>query len=61
MIIMEEIEAQNLSEPLEQPETEDEIARLTRSFNGMLVRLERAFQTQRQFSASAAHELRTLY
>lgn len=56
---MEEIEAKNLSEPLEQPKTEDEIDRLTRSFNGMLARLDRAFQTQRQFSANAAHELRT--
>lgn len=56
---MEEIEAQNLSEPLEQPKTGDEIDRLTRSFNGMLARLDHAFQTQRQFSANAAHELRT--
>lgn len=56
---MEEVEAQNLSEPLEQSQTEDEVARLTRSFNGMLARLDRAFRTQRQFSANAAHELRT--
>lgn len=56
---MEEVEAQNLSEPLKQPKAEDEVARLTRSFNGMLVRLDRAFRTQRQFSANAAHELRT--
>lgn len=58
-IRMEEVEAQNLSEPLEQPKTDDEVARLTRSFNGMLIRLDRAFRTQRQFSANAAHELRT--
>lgn len=56
---MEEIEAQNLSEPLEQPQTEDEVACLTRSFNGMLTRLDHAFRTQCQFSANAAHELRT--
>lgn len=56
---MEEVEARNLSELLEQPKAEDEVARLTRSFNGMLARLDRAFRTQRQFSANAAHELRT--
>lgn len=56
---MEKINAQNLSEPLEVPDTEDEIARLTRSFNEMLERLNQTFLTQRQFSANAAHELRT--
>lgn len=56
---MEVIQAQNLSEPLEIPDTEDEIARLTRSFNEMLMRLNQAFTVQRQFSANAAHELRT--
>lgn len=56
---MEEIEAQNLLTPMEVPDTEDEISRLTRSFNGMLLRLNQAFETQRQFSANAAHELRT--
>jgi len=56
---METIQAQNLSEPLEEPATQDEVARLTRSFNGMLERLDRAFTAQRQFSANAAHELRT--
>lgn len=56
---MEEIQAQNLSDPLKMPDTEDEIARLTRSFNEMLTRLNQAFTVQRQFSANAAHELRT--
>ena len=53
------IEAQNLSESLEVPDTNDEISRLTGSFNKMLSRLDDAFTAQKQFSASAAHELRT--
>lgn len=38
---------------------EDEIARLARTFNDMLDRIEGAFQTQRQFIDDAGHELRT--
>ena len=53
------IEAQNLSESLEVPDTNDEISHLTGSFNKMLSRLDEAFTAQKQFSASAAHELRT--
>lgn len=56
---METIQAQNLSQPLEVPDSGDEIARLTRSFNGMLERLHDAFTAQQQFCANAAHELRT--
>ena len=54
-----QVQAQNLSEPLEVPLSEDEISRLTRSFNDMLTRLDNAFSAQKQFVASAAHELRT--
>ena len=56
---VEKIQAQNLSEPLEVPDSNDEISKLTLSFNEMLSRLNDAFTTQKQFSASAAHELRT--
>jgi two-component system OmpR family sensor kinase len=37
----------------------DEIAQLAATFNDMLDRLERAFETQRQFLDDAGHELRT--
>ena len=56
---IEKIQAQNLSEPLEVPDSNDEISKLTLSFNEMLSRLNDAFTAQKQFSASAAHELRT--
>lgn len=56
---VETLQAQNLSEVLQVPDTQDEVARLTRNFNGMQERLEQAFAVQRQFSANAAHELRT--
>ena len=53
------IQAQNLSESLEIPDSNDEISQLTAYFNKMLSRLDDAFTAQKQFSASAAHELRT--
>ena len=37
----------------------DEVARLAASFNGMLSRLQDAFESQRRFVADASHELRT--
>ena len=54
-----QIQAQNLSTQLAVPNSKDEIAQLTSSFNEMLARLDNAFRTQKQFSANAAHELRT--
>lgn len=41
------------------PNSRDDVARLATTFNRMLDRLERAFQTQRAFLDDAAHELRT--
>jgi len=54
----QEISATDLSRRL--PETgNDDITALTRTVNGMLVRLEDAFVGQRQFLDDAGHELRT--
>lgn len=49
----------NLGEPLDLPQTSDEIQELTVSFNQMMAELQNAFALQKQFSANAAHELRT--
>lgn len=49
----------NLSESIELPTTNDEIADLTLSFNEMTNKLNDAFLMQKRFSANAAHELRT--
>lgn len=38
---------------------DDELGRLAQTFNGMLDRLQDAFETQRRFLADAGHELRT--
>jgi len=53
------IGADDLTRRLDPPPHEDEVGRLARTFNGMLDRLEQAFRRQRQFTADAAHELRT--
>jgi signal transduction histidine kinase len=53
-----DITATDLSRRL--PETgNDDITRLTRTFNSMLSRLEHGFTSQRQFLDDAGHELRT--
>lgn len=49
----------NLSETMDIPLTNDEIAELTQSFNEMTDKLNDAFMMQSRFSANAAHELRT--
>lgn len=49
----------NFAEPLKVPQSSDEIQELTVSFNQLLEEVRHSFQIQKQFSADAAHELRT--
>lgn len=53
------IEAEDLSQRIETGESNDELGRLARVLNDMLMRLENSFTAVRHFSADAAHELRT--
>src|SRR5260370_25756333 len=39
--------------------TGDELEDLSRSFNGLLERLQESFERQRQFTGAASHQLRT--
>jgi signal transduction histidine kinase len=53
------ISASNLHERLAMTGPDDELKELSDTFDGLLGRLERAFDAQRQFVANASHELRT--
>jgi heavy metal sensor kinase len=53
------ISAARLSERVDVPDHADELGRLAAAFNSMLQRLEHSFQQMQQFTADAAHELRT--
>ena len=53
------ISARNLHERLTMTGPDDELKELSDTFDGLLGRLERAFDAQRQFVANASHELRT--
>ncbi|HEX6953969.1 MAG TPA: ATP-binding protein [Agromyces sp.] len=53
------VTATTLGERLDEPATGDEIARLARTLNGMLGRLESAQATQRGFISDASHELKS--
>ncbi|HEU4755692.1 MAG TPA: ATP-binding protein [Agromyces sp.] len=53
------VTAATLAERLDEPPTDDEIARLARTLNGMLARLDSAQATQRRFISDASHELKS--
>ena len=56
---IEEVQAQNLSDSRIEENNVKELNQLGISYNKMLERLSEAFEIQRQFTANAAHELRT--
>ena len=56
---IEEVQAQNLSDSRIEENNVKELNKLGISYNNMLERLSNAFEIQRQFTANAAHELRT--
>ena len=56
---IEEVQAQNLSDSRIEENNVKELNHLGISYNKMLERLSDAFEIQRQFTANAAHELRT--
>lgn len=55
----QQISARNLHERLALPGPRDELRALADTIDGLLSRLQRAFESQRRFVANAAHELRT--
>lgn len=56
---IEKVQAQNLSDSRIEENNVKELNQLGISYNKMLERLSDAFEIQRQFTANAAHELRT--
>ncbi len=56
---VQEISSESLHLRLDMPEKHDEMHDLIKTFNGMLSRIETAFETQNNFISNASHELRT--
>ena len=56
---VEKVQAQNLADYTIEENEIAELDRLRTSYNKMLMRLSESFETQRQFTGNAAHELRT--
>src|SRR5579884_1686012 len=56
--VARDLSEQDLHRRVEVPVPEDEMGQLVDTFNGMLARLEAAFESLRRFTADASHELR---
>lgn len=56
---MEAIDVNRLANPIEVSKNQDEISRLTRTFNSMTEKLHQAFESKKLFAQNAAHELKT--
>lgn len=56
---MEEMSAAKLSDRLETADIRTELVDVVRSYNGMLDKIEDAYERQKQFVSDASHELRT--
>ncbi len=54
-----QINSETLKLRIKVPKTNDEIARLAETFNGMLAKLEKSFSSQRQIVQDISHELKT--
>lgn len=56
---VDNVSIHNLDLRVDEGNGQDEVARLAKTFNRMLERLEEAFRLQKNFIANASHELRT--
>ncbi len=58
-VMASELTAERLSSLIPEPQYKDEYAKLVRSFNSLLLRLDRSFSLMRRFAVNASHEFRT--